>query len=78
MENTKVKSGKTMSLIKLLGVGESFYTTATQNYVQSYATKFKIRVSTEAVLIVEEYGSNPKTLRATKVIILPPKEQNDN
>ena len=71
MEATKTKSGKAMSLIKLLGVGDFFYTTVTQNYVQSYATKFKVKVSTEAVLIVENYGSEPKTVRATKVVILP-------
>jgi len=66
----EVKTGKMMSLLKTLGVGESFYTTSTQASVQAYASKFKIKIHTEAVLIVENYGKEPRTLRATKVIIL--------
>ena len=71
MIDNKTKSSKLMALIKILGVGESFYTTVSQKYVQSYATKFKVKVHTEAVLLVENYGKEPKTIRAIKVTILP-------
>ena len=70
MAEKKVKTGKIMSLIKTLGVGDWFYTTSSQKSVQAYASNFKIRVCTEAVLIIEDYGSEPKTIRATKVTIL--------
>lgn len=66
----KVKTGKMMSLLKTLSVGDSFYTISNQKSVQAYASSFKIKIRTEVVLIVENYTDSPTTVRATKVTII--------
>lgn len=69
-QTKKVKTGKLMSLLKILSPGDVFYTTTNQKSVQAYASNFKVKIKTEVVLIVENYKEIPDTIRATKVTIL--------
>ena len=66
----KPKTGKLMSLLKTLSEGDSFYTTSSQKSVQAYASTFKVKIKTQAVLIVEDYKDAPQTIRAIKVTIV--------
>ena len=59
-----------MQLIKTLKPGDFFYTDSSQGTVQAYASNFKIKVHTEVILIVENYGKTPITKKGIKVTIL--------
>ena len=55
------------SLIKSLPPGTTVVILADQKLISHYAAKLHIKCTTQTVMVIEDYTSNPITVRGTKV-----------
>lgn len=71
MPKEKSTQGKVMDLLKVLGVGDSFYTEMLPNQATSYAYKSGVKFSTKTVIVVEDITTDtPTTRRLTKITLI--------
>ena len=50
--------------------GDVYYTDKEQKHVTTLTTYYKVKASTETVLAISNYGTNPETKRITKITLL--------